>query len=101
MLDRILRRMRRKVRAREYVVTLHADEEMDEDGIGVLELECCILTGEIVGRQRDRDTKEWKYLVCGESADGEAVVVVAKLSPTGKLVILTVYQAKEDETRGL
>ena len=48
-------------------------------------------TGEILERQRDRVTGESKYRIRGETIDGSAVEVLAKISPTGKLVILTVY----------
>jgi hypothetical protein len=36
-------------------------------------------------------TGESKYRIRGETIDGSAVEVLAKISPTGKLVILTVY----------
>ena len=42
-------------------------------------------------RQRDQRTKEWKYLVEGEALDGDATMVVGKMGPTRKLVVLTVY----------
>lgn len=90
MFDRILKRMRQKVRTRQYVMTLHAEEEMDDDGLRIFDVERVILTGEILERQKDRDTGEWKYLVKGETLGGNEAVVVAKLSPIGKLVIITV-----------
>jgi hypothetical protein len=89
--DRILRQMREKVRTRQYVMTLHAEEEMDEDGLTIYDLERGILTGEIIERQTDHDTGEWKYLIQGQSVVGSQIVVVTKLSPTEKLVIITVY----------
>jgi hypothetical protein len=89
--DRLLRRMRALVREGAYVVTLHGHEEMEADGLTTNDLEHVISTGRIVERQRDQRSKEWKYLVEGESLEGEAVVVVAKIGPTGKLVVLTVY----------
>jgi hypothetical protein len=92
MHERILQRFRDRIRSLEYVVTLHAEEEMDEDGLSVFDLESAVLTGEIVERQRDRQTREWKYLVNGRSHDGSTVGVVGKLSPTGCLVIITVYR---------
>ena len=91
MFDRILKQMRERIRARQYVMTLHAEEEMDDDGLTVFDLERAILTGEILERQKDRDTGEWKYTVRGETLGGSEVGVVAKLSPTGKVVIITVY----------
>jgi hypothetical protein len=45
----------------------------------------------IVERQQDTDTQENKYLVAGKSIDDVDAVVVAKLSATDKLVIITVY----------
>lgn len=92
MYDRILKQMRDKVRTRQYVMTLHAEEEMDEDGLSIFDVESGILTGTIIERQRDRSRQEWKYLVQGETIDGDRViVVVSKFGYTSKLVILTVY----------
>lgn len=84
--------MREKVRRRQYVMTLHADEEMDDDGLSIFDVESAILTGTVIGRQRDRKTRESKYLVRGQTVDGTQIVVgVIKFGRTGKLVILTVY----------
>lgn len=84
--------MRDKIRRRQYVVTLHADEEMDDDELTIFDVESAILAGTIRERQRDRKTKESKYLVRGKTVDGaQVVVVVAKFGRTGQLVILTVY----------
>jgi hypothetical protein len=65
---------------------------MDDDGLSVFDVERSILTGEIVGRQRNHATTEWKYLVEGRTVSDDPIVVVAKLSITGKLVIITVYR---------
>ena len=91
MFEPILRRVQAKVRVLEYVMTVHADEEMDDDGLSIRDVEQVILSGEIVERQRDRHTSEWKYLIQGETDDGLTVIVVAKLSPTDRVVIITVY----------
>jgi hypothetical protein len=53
-------------------------------------VERCILTGKITERQKDKETSEWRYRIDGHALSGEVEVIV-KLSPTGKLVILTVY----------
>ncbi len=84
--------MRELVRRRRYVTTTHADEEADEDGLSVLDIESVILTGEIVERQRDRETHEWKYVVHGQGLDGRGAFVVAKFGLLGSLYILTVYE---------
>jgi len=73
-------------------MTIHAEEEMDDDALTILDVERSVLTGRIVERQRDVRTREWKYVVSGAGVDGRPVGIVAKLSPTGRLVILTTYR---------
>jgi hypothetical protein len=91
MFGRIVKRVREKIRTRLYVMTVHAEEEMSDDGLTVYDVERAVLTGEILERQKDTVTAEWKYRARGESIQGDRVEVIAKLSPTGKLVIITVY----------
>ena len=83
--------MREKVRASRYVVTFHARREMLDDELSTDDVEQAILTGQIQERQRDRVTAEWKYRLQGNATDYRPIEVVAKLSPTGKLVVITVY----------
>ena len=94
MYERILQRFRDRIQNLDYVVTLHAEEEMDEDGLSVFDLESAVLNGEIVERQRDRLTREWKYVVSGTGTDGGTVGVVGTLSITGCLGIITVYRVQ-------
>ena len=88
---RILERFRSRVRERRYVVTLHALDEMDEDALSVFDVERAILIGEIIERQRDQATREWKYLVRGNAVDGRQIMVVSKLGSTDKLVVITAW----------
>ena len=91
MFRRILTRMQEKVRRRQYVVTHHATKEMNEDDLTIYDLERGVLTGRSCERQRDRETGEAKFRIRGETVGGVGIELLAKLSPTGKLVIITVY----------
>lgn len=91
MFEKILNEMRDKIRERKYVMTIHAEEEMNDDCLSVYDIERGVLTGKIVERQKDRVTAEWKYRINGQTMNVGEVEVVAKLSTTGKLVIITVY----------
>lgn len=93
MLEKILKILRDKVRTRQYIMTFHAEEEMDNDGLTIFDVEHCILTGNIIERQKDKATGESKYRVHGQAFSGTKVEVIAKLTPTGKLAIITVYVA--------
>ena len=50
MFNRVLAQMREKIRTRQYVMTLHAEEAMDEDSLTIFDVERCVLAGEIVSR---------------------------------------------------
>ena len=91
MLARVLTRIRRLVLERRYVVTLHADDELDADGLTVYDLERIVLTGEIVERQADRVTAESKYRIRGHKIGGVPAETVVKITITGKVVFLTAY----------
>lgn len=91
MFKRVLSHMRESVRTRQYVMTHHARQEMEDDAFTIYDVERGILTGRILERQQDRETGEQKYLIRGEAFTADAIEVVAKISPTGKLVVITVY----------
>ena len=91
MPSRILEKIRAHVRARQYVMTLHAEEEMEQDGFSIIDVENALLTGTIISRQLDRRSKERKYAIRGRSADDSSdLVVVVKFGLIGLLVIVTV-----------
>jgi hypothetical protein len=83
--------MREKIISQQYVMTLHAEEEMYDDNLTIYDIEQGILSGEILERQTDRVTAESKYRIRGATTDGGEVEIIAKLGLTGKLVIITVY----------
>ena len=96
MFEKIRDKMRDLIRSLEYVMTIHGEEEMENDRLSILEVENAVLTGEIVERQREESAAESKYLIMGKTLDDLGITVVAKLGATGKLVIITVYR-EEDE----
>ncbi len=48
------------MRSCQYVMTIHAEEEMSDDDLSIYDIEQAILTGEILERQKDRTTAESK-----------------------------------------
>jgi hypothetical protein len=83
---------REKIRFRQYLVSIHADEEMKDDELSIYDVENCILTGVIIERQKSEIPGEWKYIVRGHSFDGDVVFVVIKIKSVGKILIITVYR---------
>lgn len=80
--------LRHLIRTLSYVVSTHAADELEDDNLTILDLENIILTGQIVERQRDRETK---YVIQGSTLEEAAGEVVAKIGLSGKLIIITVY----------
>lgn len=95
MLERVLKELRSLIRKRQYIITIHALEEMGEDDVLAEDIEHVILTGEIIERQSDRATREQKYILAETDCSGESVHVVLKIGPTRKAVIITVYREEE------
>ncbi|MBM3145396.1 MAG: DUF4258 domain-containing protein [Chloroflexi bacterium] len=84
--------MREKVQNRQYVMAIHTEEEMDDDNLSIFDIESGILTGNIRERQKEKDIAEWKYVIEGQTLAGDTIAIAAKLSITGKLVIITVWR---------
>ena len=86
-------RLRDLIRALNYVVSIHAAEELDDDNLTILDLENIILTGEIIERQLDHQTREVKCVIRGFTLDDLEAETIVKIGPTGRLVVITVYLA--------
>ena len=93
MSEPTITRIRECVRSLNYVVSIHATEELDDDDITILDLENIILSGEIIERQRDTRTREVKCVVRGFTLDERHAETVVKIGPTGKLFVITTYLA--------
>jgi len=79
-------------------MTTHAEEEMSYDGLSIYDVENALLHGRIAEHQRDRETRERKYVVKGPTtSQREQAFVAVKFGPTGKLVILTIYADTQEE----
>jgi len=48
MFEHFLSRMKEKIRAQNYIMTLHAEEEMNDDGLIILKVEQAFLNAEII-----------------------------------------------------
>ena len=83
--------LRQLIRTLNYVVSTHAADELEDDNLTVYDLENIILTGQVTERQRDKVTRESKYVVHGSTLDGQAAETAVKIGHTGKLFVITVY----------
>ena len=71
-----------------YYLTDHADDEADVDGFDIYDVEHGILTGKV----RRTWPKEGKYEVVGPALDGRPIGIVCRITPGGKVRVITVYE---------
>ena len=69
MTSRLLQRIRDAITQGEYDVTIHAVEEMAEDGLDILDVESAVLNGEISKTESD-DPRGTRYTIIGKGANG-------------------------------
>ena len=91
MYEEVLKKIKSKISNLEYVVTIHAEEEISDDFLSIYDVEQAIFTGSILERQRDKITVEYKYRIRGCSLDNQEIEVIVKFGATDKVVIITVY----------
>jgi Domain of unknown function (DUF4258) len=93
MAQATISRFRHLIRTLDYVVSTHAADELEDDHLTIVDLENIILTGQIVERQRDAESREVKSVIAGVALDGSAAEVVVKIGLTGKLIVITAYRS--------
>jgi hypothetical protein len=89
---RKLQQIQALVRNGEYALSVHAENEMAEDGFTDQDLEASILNGVIVRRERDRIGRP-KYVIEGTALDGRGCTTVVQVFRTRQLaLIITAYE---------
>jgi hypothetical protein len=92
MYPRVLDKVRALVRQGEYVLSIHAENELADDLFTERDLETAILNGEIVRRQRDRIGRAI-HIIERTANDRRGMTAVVQLLETRQvLVVVTVYE---------
>ncbi len=91
MSRRVLKQIRKAIRAGNYDLTRHAIDEMAEDNLSVLDIEQAVLSGTITKIDVD-DPRGPIYTIIGLSSDGIIEVgVVGRLTETDVYLVITIY----------
>jgi hypothetical protein len=97
MARRILERIRGAIRNATYDMTVHAAEEMGEEGLDITDVETAVHRGKLIRTETD-DPRGRRYTVHGAGADGITPVgIVGRFTGTGRYLIITVYKVTEPE----
>ncbi len=92
---RIIDQIRVAIRDGAYDMTVHAVEEMAEDGLDLVDVEAAILSGRVAKREKD-DPRGTRYAVHGAGTDGTTSEgTVGRFTETGRDLIITVYKVTE------
>jgi hypothetical protein len=82
---------RRKIALGLYELTGHAKEEMENDGFTIGDCKAAIYSGRVVTAQRHGYGK-LKYGLRGKALDGRTMQVICRLTESGRLRIITVFE---------
>lgn len=88
-----IREIQSLVRSGLYYLTEHADDEAVADGFDIYDVEQGILTG----KTRKTWPRENKYEVVGMALDSRPIGIVCRITRTGKVRVITVYEDKPKE----
>jgi uncharacterized DUF497 family protein len=91
MYQHIEKEMREATRSRRVILDPHAQDALEDDNLRFADVLHCLLTGAIVSDQYDERYGEMKYEWRGEARDGREIALIAKLTYTGKVYVITVY----------
>jgi hypothetical protein len=92
MYPRILQQIQSFIRQGEYILSVHVENELENDGFTDQDLEAAILNGKIVRRERDEVDRP-KYVIEGSALDGRALTVVVQPFQIRQLVVMvTAYE---------
>lgn len=83
-------RVRELVRNGLYYLTEHADDEAVAEGFDIYDIEYGILAGRI----RRTWPREGKYEVVGSALDRRPIGIVCRITQTGKVRVITIYEDK-------
>jgi hypothetical protein len=92
MYPRVLQQIQAFIRQGAYVLSVHVENELEDDGFTDQDLEAAILNGEIVRRERDNIGRP-KYVIEGTARDGRGLTAVVQPFQIRQLiVIVTAYE---------
>jgi hypothetical protein len=95
--QRLLERIRDAIIRGDYDLTRHAVDEMADDHLSILDIECAVLDGEILKTETD-DPRGPRYAIVGLAEDGKTEVgVVGRFTETGIYLIIAVYEVDNVE----
>ena len=95
MSARLLQRIQTAIVQGEYDVTVHAVEEMAEDGLDIFDVEAAIASGQVTKTETD-DPRGARYTIVGTAVDERTRVgVVGRFKETGIFLIVTAYIVTE------
>lgn len=90
-----IRQIRERIRAKNYELTGHAEEEREDDDLAIADLEKVMLAGRVEKTLTD-DPRGNRYVVRGKAPDGREVEVVCRFLASGKLRMVTIYVLTEE-----
>jgi len=89
---------RSKIKASDYELTSHANEERQAEMVSIEDLEKAVLAGEVIEDYESRkDSRGHSCLIYGPCEDESPLHVVVAKTPQGDMRVCTVYRPEEEK----
>ncbi|TSA11177.1 MAG: DUF4258 domain-containing protein [Deltaproteobacteria bacterium] len=80
----------KEIETQHYEISLHADDERIAEGLTAYQIEYALLSCKIIEKYSD-DPRGESCLVLGFTPEGIPIHVVCGKSPSGNLILITIY----------
>lgn len=88
--DKILQKIQNCIKSGGWEITMHSDEEAQDDEITISDIKHVIKTGKIV-KKYSHDPRGTRYKLLGKLPDGRFLNLIFKFNSLNELRIITVF----------
>ena len=86
----MIQKIRQKIIDEKYIVSSHAEEELEDDDLDIYDLENAILKG-YVEKKLKEDIRGTRYKIEGPALDGRIIHIICRHKEIGNLLVITAY----------
>ena len=86
----VLSQIQQEVINKNYFISSHAEEEMQNDALEIEDIENAILKG-IINKKLTHDIRGTRYCIEGPAIDQRIIEVICRYNEKRKVLIITVY----------
>lgn len=88
--NRVLKKIRNCIQSGRWEITIHADEEAQDDNVSISDVKHAIENGRIM-KKYTHDPRGIRYKLLGETIDGRMLNIILKFNSLNEVKIIIVF----------